>query len=59
MACRSTAGELDVGVGEVHAGGQSPAEEEDVPDDEAASFEVARDLLSGEDPRAHFEHESV
>lgn len=58
MACRSTAGELDVGVGEVHAEGQSPAEEEDVPH-EAASHEVARDLLSGEDPREHFEHESV
>lgn len=45
---------------EAHAGGQNPAEGwGDVMGHEAASQVEGHDLLSGEDPRDHLEHESV
>lgn len=54
VQCRCSAGGAPVGVGEVHAGGQNPAEE--VAQHEATSQAVGRDLQSGEDPREHLEH---
>lgn len=55
VQCRCSAGGAPVGVEEVHAGGQNPAEGE-VAGHEATSQVGGRDLQSDEDPREHLEH---
>lgn len=57
VQCRCSAGGAPVGVGEVRAGGQNPAE--GVAGHEATSQVVGRDLQSGEDLREHLEHGPV